>query len=361
MKFRNIRTSYLAGCVLFILMLASALFAQSSDQNFPSPIISNELTGSIRARDIGDSRSTTYFYAFDGEQGDIFINVVTKNFEGAIDVFTVAGLNPLTKMVIYSDSSLSETGRLVYLRKPERLLLRIEGRSPNDDPASFKIKFAGSFVAVSPGNDKAMVAPPSISSGSEETGIRVNSVGTIIEVIKKPQPVKALESKETVAVKEPTKIDSGIGIKTKSPTKEAVQPKVELSKNSAKTETKKATNPLKDLKVETAKAATDKKPREVKQTVSKSSDDRPTEKKTEAKVAAEKAKDKPVRPVEPPVMPDPMASIRLVIELKDGTTTWRPMSEVLKFGVDRGILTVITKDGHITRYQIFDVAKVTMQ
>jgi len=50
-----------------------------------------------------------------------------------------------------------------------------------------------------------------------------------------------------------------------------------------------------------------------------------------------------------------------VIEMKDGKVVWRPMNEVLKFSVDKGVLTVIAKDGTITRYSIFDVAKVTIQ
>src|SRR5438552_821087 len=94
-----------------ILLLAVCCFAafsleapaQSSDQNFPTPVTSNELSGVIKARDIGDPRLTTYYYAFDGRQGDIFINVVTKNLSGDIDIFTAEGLRPLTKMVIYAD------------------------------------------------------------------------------------------------------------------------------------------------------------------------------------------------------------------------------------------------------------------
>jgi hypothetical protein len=46
---------------------------------------------------------------------------------------------------------------------------------------------------------------------------------------------------------------------------------------------------------------------------------------------------------------------------KDGTTIERPMSEVLRFTVDKGVLTVISKDGRIGRYSILDVAKVTIQ
>ncbi len=37
------------------------------------------------------------------------------------------------------------------------------------------------------------------------------------------------------------------------------------------------------------------------------------------------------------------------------------MSEVLRVGVDKGVLTLITKDGKIARYSILDVAKMTIE
>ena len=136
--------------VVFVIAFCALISAQSSDQNFPTPLTTNEATGVVKARDLGDPRLTTYFYAFDGGQGDIFINVVTKNFTGDIDIFTADAMVPLAKMVVYADTSVSETGRLIYLRKPERLLLRVQGRTPNDDPASYLVKFGGSFIALAP-------------------------------------------------------------------------------------------------------------------------------------------------------------------------------------------------------------------
>src|SRR5690348_3636063 len=132
---------------LFCLLILTAIgFAQSTTQDFPTPVTTNEIDGTISARDVGDARLTTYFYTFNGAQGDLFINVNSQNFNGDIDVFTADGLNPVTKIVMYADSSVNETGRVVYLRKPEKLILRVQGRTPGDDPATFRIKFAGSFL-----------------------------------------------------------------------------------------------------------------------------------------------------------------------------------------------------------------------
>ncbi|MGH9949494.1 MAG: hypothetical protein ACRD6X_20155, partial [Pyrinomonadaceae bacterium] len=133
-----------------LFFVALDILAQSSSIELPTPITSNELIGTINARNIGDARLTTYYFWFDGSTGDVFINLVSKNFAGDIDIFVQSGLRQLTKIVVYPDFGEVETGRVIYLRKPERLLLRVQGRSPNDDPAQFRLKFAGGFIAGTP-------------------------------------------------------------------------------------------------------------------------------------------------------------------------------------------------------------------
>ena len=142
LKIQNYRLLF---CILHFAFCMTAINAQSTNQSFPTPVSSNEISGTIKARDIGDARLTSYFYTFNGNQGDIFINVVTKNLDGDIDVFTADNLRPLTKIRVYSDNPEGETGRVIYLRQPQKLILRIEGKTPTDEPATFRIKFAGSF------------------------------------------------------------------------------------------------------------------------------------------------------------------------------------------------------------------------
>lgn len=323
-----------------------SVYTQSNDQNFPTPITSNEINGLIKARDIGDGRLTRYFYAFDGAQGDIFINVVTKNFAGDIDVFTAESLRPLTKMVIYPDSTVVETGRLIYMRRSERLILRIEGRSPNDDPATFRIKFGGSFVALAA--EKGVEAPTIKDAGENETGIRVNSVGTIIEVIPKAKPpIAAVETKpsRTVSVAKETPAGTqAIGQKSDPKT-----PVVVVTEAPEVKTVFGGRNPISGKSVETvAKPAEPKAKTTTTRTAKTNTSARPT---------------KPTKPTDPPAekKPDPLASIRLIVQLKTGETIERPMNEVLKFSVDKGVLTVIQKDGKISKYSIFDVAKVTIE
>ncbi|MGB2752158.1 MAG: hypothetical protein WBC19_08865 [Pyrinomonadaceae bacterium] len=299
------------------LLACVSVFAQSTDGSFPTPVTTTEINGVIKARDVGDSRLTTYFYEFDGGQGDIFINVVTKNLSGDIDVYTAEGLRPLTKVVIYADIGTSETGRLIYLRKPERLILRVEGRTPGDEAATYKIKFAGSFIAKKQIKSEKEPAVEAIAK-SEDSGIRVNSVGTIIPPEPKPMPPKKVEVEKPMVEK--TTAEKPKEKEKKEPSKKPVVVVEDFPSETTKIETPKTTG---------------KRP------------PKPTNVEEQVKTEGPKA--------------DPLASIRLVVQLKDGDVIESPMSEVLKFSVDKGVLTVIMKDGKITRYSILLVSKVTIE
>lgn len=307
----------------------TSVSSQSTDQNFPTPITGPEIRGTIKARDIGDSRLTTYFYAFNGDQGDVFINVVSKNFNGDIDIFSLEGLRPLSKIVIYSGGGLDETGRIVYLRRSERMLLRIEGRPPGDDPATFTIKFAGSFVALKAVKGSTDPAPPPIASANGD-GIRLNSAGAVISEPSRSDALKRTESGDS-AVDSNRKNKSGAAAKpsSESPTDKSA---------SAKKDTKKILDDSNDSK----KAADEKK-----------SGETPSGRKSvpPATKTAKTGKDEP----------DPLAGVKLVITLKNGEGFQRPMSEIVRFSADKGFLLVIAKDGTIVRYLLTEIASITMQ
>jgi hypothetical protein len=347
----KIQRSILALAILLPALCVSFTFAQSQSQNLPTPVRTNEINGAIKARDIGDPRLTSYFYAFNGTQGDIFINVVTKNFNGDIDVFTVEGLRALTKIVVYADSPVSETGRLIYLRKPEKLLLRIEGRSPNDDPATFRIKFAGSFEAITGGPDTPGPELPDIKA-ENESGIRVNSVGTIIEVVPKPKPTpketvaKVEEKKDAQAEEEKPSDDT----EAKTENAPESKPRVLVSENIPPPIKKAVTPPRKVPGKPVRKPVKPAETAKVEETGK--------EPAGKAKPGATKPKAAP--PKDPPP-PNPLENIRLVILFKDGKKIERPMSEVIRFNVDKGILTIVLKDGTIARHSLLDVEKVTIE
>jgi outer membrane biosynthesis protein TonB len=326
------------------IVLGSAADAQSTDPNFPTNVTTNEIDGTVRARDIGDSRLTSHYYTFDGGQGDMFINVVTRNFTGDIDVFAAEGLRPLSKMVILADGNPNETGRVVYMRRPERIILRVQGRTPNDDAATYRIKFAGSFIALAGKSDDTapkLTQPEEVS----DAGIRVNSVGTIVEVIPKAEPPKKAGETVTTAQQPPQTVAKAKTEQAPTETKPKEPPTVVVTENIP------AARPV-------------EKPKTTAQPARKSVEGPATvfHRKPKPKTTGVAVKPAP-KPPPPPAekAPDPLANIHLVVLLKDGNKVERRMSEVQKFSVDGGVLTVIGKDGTVVHYPILDVAKVTIE
>jgi hypothetical protein len=318
--------------LLLGLVLPTLVLAQSTTQDFPTPVTTNEIDGTINARDVGDARLTTYFYTFNGTQGDLFINVNSQNFNGDIDVFTADGLDPVTKIVMYADSSVNETGRVVYLRKPEKLILRVQGRTPGDDPATFRIKFAGSFLAAAD-TGREEPALPKVTA-ENETGIKVNSVGTIVEVPKKTEVAKANE--EPPAAPEEKKVEE--------------EKPAEISEERAETKRKRVEVVVTD---NTKPEAVAKKAPPVR-TV------RPRRTPPKRTVTAAKTASREKAPPKEKA-PDPLENVHLIIEFKDGKRIERKMSDVFRFTVDKGILTVVSKDGTIGRYNILDIVRTTIE
>ena len=134
----------------FCLSWAGVAAAQSSDIAIPSPVRTNEVRGTISARDIGDPRLTDHYYAFSGTPGDVLITIDSRNLNGDIDVFTSSGLRPLLKITVYSSNS-SPITKSIYLRKREDFILRVEARTPNDDDGTYRLYFSGSFEPITSG------------------------------------------------------------------------------------------------------------------------------------------------------------------------------------------------------------------
>ncbi|HMM79314.1 MAG TPA: hypothetical protein PKC65_04760 [Pyrinomonadaceae bacterium] len=339
-----IRLAMVLALVIFVGNCVAS--AQSSDVNFPTPLSSNKITGSIKARDIGDNRLTTHYFVFNGTQGDLFVNVLSKNLDADIDVFSADGMIPLTKMIVASDAQANETGRLIYLRKPEKLILRIQGRTPNDLPATYQISFGGSFAAIT---GQEVPEAPVVDKGVSGE-VAVNSVGTILPQPKK-QPMPS-------APETPADGDSDIA---KADTPEPVMP-AEAKREEPKTEAEAA-------KVETRKPAKRRSRKRAEVVVTESIEPKKEtpEKAKEAKPAnrqkrtAKKERKTEPRKTETPAPVDPLANVKLVILFKNGEKVEIGMPDLMRFTVDKGQLIVIRKTGSIDRYSMIEVAKVTIE
>jgi hypothetical protein len=365
-----------AGAVFWTLCAVFAfsfpVSAQSGDQAYPTAITENQISGVIKARDIGDPRVTTYYYTFNGRQGDLFINIVTKNLSGSVDVFDTDGMRPLTNIIVYADVAQSETGRVLYLRKPGKLILRVQGRTPNDDPAEYQIKFAGGYEAATPTGNEPPV-PKVTDAGENNSGVRVNSVGTIIGVIPKPKPTpKPIDVTMTVDTREKAKAEEEkVAKEEQSETKRAEQPADKTADEEAKTSTSEPANVVPKQTVAKSKPAKRVKPKTDQAANVTPADSNTgsseTEKKTEPSDEDKTSKpqvvvtDSTVKTGPPVPKPNPLANVNLVILFKDGRKVERPMTLVERFTVDQTTLTVISTNGRIAKFSILEVASVTIQ
>jgi hypothetical protein len=335
------------GLVLIFFLSLAHVFGQSVNQDFPSPVLRDEISGTIAARDIGDARLTRHFYTFYAGVGDLFLNIETANFNGDIDLFEAKTFRPISKISVYASDSANKTSRIVYFRQRIQVVMRIEGRTPSDETASYSINFSGSFAAAAdlpqPPED---LDPKTSGKASSETVARVNSAGAIVEVLEpkklpetakaeteksEPEPAKETSSEEPAATPTPRAPASRRSGRTREPRRATQPPKTE---EAAKPETEETTTENAPAKTSSARRST---------TQRRSARSQPAKKET----------------AEPKV--DPLANLRLVVLLKDGYKIERPMSEVLRASVDKGTLVVIAKDGKIERFALLDVLKFSIE
>ncbi len=328
---------------LLLASFAGHAWAQSTDIAWPSPVRINELAGTIAARDLGDPRLTDHFYAFTGTHGDVLITVDSRNLNGDIDVFTFSGLQPLLKFTVYAGSS-SPITKSIYLRKQEDLILRVEGRTPNDDDAVYRIHFGGAFEPITSGPlaEHEDATQPAISvATSGKGGRRVSSVGARIEVPRievaetptpEPTPVEPSERKAKTAAVKPTSRNS----RARRPAPRRTRP-AEARKpdeTAAKSETEN-------------KAPAENSETETKMPVARK---RPTRRSATARSAAT-----------PTATQEPADSgPHLIIETSDGTLVDRYMSSVRRVIVENGQVVVVGKDGKIQRIPLASVVRMTI-
>src|SRR3954470_14925365 len=182
----------IASCFVLACALVQVASAQSTEQSLPTPVLASDINGKIAALDLGDPRATRHFYAFAASPGDLLITVDSKNLDGDVDVFTAITFRPLMKTSVYATSQSLAVTKGIYLRAHQILILRIEARTPNDDPGTYHIHFGGTFEPFSGGIPVAENTEPTDTSTTKSSSNRLSSVGATLP---KP-PAEITESAE---------------------------------------------------------------------------------------------------------------------------------------------------------------------
>jgi hypothetical protein len=333
--------------IIFVTLLiwtvagVATVNAQSIDQNLPTPIRSNEISGSIAALDIGDPRLTRHFYAFDGRPGDLLITLDSRNLNGDIDIFTAITFRPLMKATMYANTLSSTVSKGIYLRQKQILILRVEARTPNDDAGTYHIRFGGSFEAFSGGIPVAENTEASADTSTPTSGgRRVSSVGATI-----PQPV------------------------TEKPAVAEAQPSPEASEKPAEETAKKTTTkprgrtPAPRTPARTTTTRRGARPAPAKPVSAEPKKEEETAKKGTSSTGKP---DTPSggtvdtsKPKQEVAIPQPAA--RLIIEQKDGTRIERPMSLVRRVVVEGNTIVIVLKTGKIERVYLSSVSRMSIE
>jgi len=320
---------------VLLAVVTVSVTAQSSDQSLPTPILSNEIEARIPPLDLGDSRLTRHFYAFEATPGDLIVTVNSRNLNGDMDVFTAVTFRPLMKISIYANTVPPEVTKSFYLRAKQILILRVEARSPNDDAGTYRIRFSGAFAPFSGGIPVAENSEEKTEVASTRPGTkRVSSVGATIA-----EPPSETPS----ATPEPTPTTETA---TEKPAEEketkASPPKA--TRNQPPRSTSTARNPRRRTPPARPKPAPPKT-----QTAKTETE--------EPKKGTGEEEEKPA--VQEPSAPQPGA--RLIIEEKDGTRIDRPMSTIRRVIVEGGQIVIVLKTGRIERIPMSNVARMAIE
>ncbi|HLL71011.1 MAG TPA: hypothetical protein VK363_06235 [Pyrinomonadaceae bacterium] len=377
---------FLIAALLVAAMASSSAFAQSLDVNSPTPIVSNEINGRIAPLDIGDSRSTRYFYIFNGLQGDLELSVESNNLDGDIDIFLAGSLRPLTKVTLYAGASASRASKTVYLRREEPLILRVQARTPNDAEGTYRIRFGGAFRPASPlaGNatpvDETANANASPARSADRKVKRVSSVGARIEEpvteVAREEPKKEEETPtppvatrrttpapRTARTRTPPRRTSRAETARKTPPKTdtADAEKVETSKpESAKGEVAKTGEGNEPDAAERTATPKPAQRRPVRVPRARNNRNTTTARRSDTSTSPD-AVSVPTTPAENAAPAAEAPGVRLVLVMRDGEKFVRDMSSVRRLTVERGMLVIVSKNGTVERQPMSSVLRMSIE
>jgi len=360
----NFFVTFLIATVLCVVV--STGFAQSSDQSLPTPVLTSEVNGTIAPLDLGDSRVTRHFYAFDASPGDLIITTDSKNLNGDIDVFTAVTFRPLMKTTMYANTQMPEVTKSIFLRVHQILILRIEARTPSDEAGSYHIRFRGSFEPFSGGIPVAEATESTAESPRSSRGTkRVSSVGATIA--EPPAEATAKTEPTPAPVSEPRAVATGPEAENSKPATEGPK-KAEVPK-STKAKTTARSTPRNSRRRTPARSKPTSQPKESAETSANKSETEPAKESDTVKketpgggksnAAVSKTTATPEQPAQE-ITPPP-TGVRLVIEQKDGTKIDRPMSTVRRVVVEGNVIVIVLKTGRIERVPMSVVTRMAIE
>jgi hypothetical protein len=367
----------------FALLPIVSPYGQSIDLTSPTPVVSNEIAGSIAPLDIGDARSSRFFYIFNGVQGDLELAVESNNLDGDVDIFLANNMRPLTKVTLYAGAGSNRSTKTVYLRRDEPLILRVQARTPNDAEGTYRIRFGGAFRpaarlategSATAESSAANSSPGAAATGADRKVRRVSSVGARIE-----EPVVELAREEPAATPEPTPAAA-----RKTPANPRPARTRGGARRTSRAETARGNPPNRRTgdasktdpsKVETAnpetanddatrndpgaaeKTTRPERARPVRVPRARGNRNATTARRTDAPPAG--TTDAPTTENAPP--PPAPASARLVLVMRDGETFERDMAGIRRVTVENGVLVIVSKTGKTERQPMNAVLRMSIE
>ena len=251
------------------------------------------------------------------------------------------------KFTVYAGSS-SPITKGLYLRRQESLILRVEGRTPDDDDAVYRLHFGGAFQPITSGplaEHEDALEPATTAATSNKGGRRVSSVGARIE----EPPTEVAETPK----------------ETPSPITSEPEPKPAATKPATRNTRTRGTVARRTRPARTPNPKPAEAPKPDETVAKDESGEKPTAESSETVIPTAPARparrSRGARATKPPTPQETDDSgPRLVIETGDGTLVDRSMGGVRRVTVENGQVVVIGKDGKIQRIPLASVVRMTI-
>lgn len=375
-----------AAFVMFTLAASTA--AQSSDAKYPTPVFTNDISGRIAPRDIGDARRTSHFYTFRGTEGDLSVTFDSTELTGDVDVFTATTLRPLLKITLLGDAA--HVTKSFYIRSEETLVLRVQARAVGDTEGTYRVTFGGSFEPAPPelANTHQPDAPTVKETDSRDRNVRrATSTGARIEEPVTPTPKETANAEATPAPTPTTSVTPArrttssaarnrTGVRTaprrtrapaSTPPPGATKSETDEAKNSNATgDSNNAGTSSSDKPSTSANSATNSTESNAAATPKAAPSTRRRPARTPRRGAGESgstaARAEPgAQPSNPPASSEPLPKQRLLIITKNGTMIERDMDTVRRVTVENNQVVIVTKDGKIIREPLANVLRMSIE